>query len=488
MTHICRAKTNYLHDKVLWYAVVMITSSLSSRGHFLAIRILTSKMSSSCLAAVLQLTCTSDKLRNRAICRRLIETAKGRGASVAFLPEGLDFIGESSHQTRSLCEPLKGGETLNFYRQLASDQGIALSLGGLHERLEGHDDLLGNTHVYIDSNGNIQSVYRKTHLFDVEIPDRGVHLKESDYVKAGDAIKAPVALPDCTLKLGLAICYDLRFPELSEALRRKGAHVLTFPSAFTVATGAAGHWFTLLKARAIETQCYVVAAAQTGRHNSKRSSFGHACIIDPYGAVVAQCSEGEGLAMAELSAIKVLDVRQNMPIIKHKRHDLYGLCFGGEVEVSNGEGHLQFGHVQIPEQAVVLKARRSFVTVNRKPVVAGHLLVIPNRPAERLADLGPDEVQDLFMAVQQAQRLTESFNDANSSTVSIQDGQEAGQTVKHLHVHVLPRKKGDFEHNDQVYKELDQHDKGDNVKWREYEDMFAEAKMMRQHFIELTSN
>ena len=127
-------------------------------------------------------------------------------------------------------------------------------------------------------------------MFDVEIPDRNVRLKESDYVIPGSEIGQPVDMG--SFKIGMGICYDLRFPEFALALRRSGASILTFPSAFTVPTGSAGHWFALLKARAIENQCYVIAAAQTGNHNPKRSSFGHACIIDPYGCVIAECPEG----------------------------------------------------------------------------------------------------------------------------------------------------------------------------------------------------
>ena len=243
-------------------------------------------MSTTCRIAVLQMTSTSDKSRNRRKCQSLLQKAKSYGAQAAFLPEAFDFIGESAQQTNELAEAIddKGG-TISFYQKLAMELNMSLSLGGFHERLL-TEKKLSNTHLFISSEGEILGKYAKTHLFDVEIPERSLRLKESDYVQAGDSLglnnPVPLLKNSHDFQVGLAVCYDLRFPELSIALCRRGANVLTFPSAFTVATGSAGHWSTLLRARAIENQCYVVAAAQTGRHNEKRTSYGHACIIDPW--------------------------------------------------------------------------------------------------------------------------------------------------------------------------------------------------------------
>ena len=261
-------KTAMQHCKsILWSGVKQV--SLSHQFF---------RMSSTCRVALLQITATSDKLENRKTCSGLLQKAKESGAQVAFLPEAFDFIGESSAQTAELAEFVnKPNGTIDFYKSKAKELGLALSLGGFHEKI-GQDGKLANTHVFLDKDGNMIGKYSKAHLFDVEIPDRGVRLKESDYVQAGNVITEPVKLFG-SFRVGLSICYDLRFPELSLSLRRRGANILTFPSAFTVPTGAAGHWSALLKARAIENQCYVIAAAQSGRHNSKRSSYGHACII-----------------------------------------------------------------------------------------------------------------------------------------------------------------------------------------------------------------
>ena len=244
------------------------------------------------LAAVIQMTSTADKRANLTRASSHVKKAASMGAKLAFLPEGFDFIGDTKNAARELAEPIDG-PTVAAYRELARKHGIALSLGGLHEAVPGELDggKIRNTHVLIDGSGEILSTYSKAHLFDVEIPGK-FKLRESDWTTAGDEMKPPEAVPAAGgLRVGLGICYDLRFPEMAQYLARRGADVITYPSAFTVATGLA-HWESLLRARAIETQCYVVAAAQTGKHNEKRSTFGHSVIIDPWGTVVAQCGEG----------------------------------------------------------------------------------------------------------------------------------------------------------------------------------------------------
>uniref|UniRef100_A0A8D2J3T0 Nitrilase 1 n=1 Tax=Varanus komodoensis TaxID=61221 RepID=A0A8D2J3T0_VARKO len=168
--------------------------------------------------------------------------------------------------------------------------------------------------------GAIVAAYRKTHLFDVELEGR-VSLQESAFTNPGPEIVPPVSTP--AGKVGLAVCYDLRFPEMSLALAQAGAELLTYPSAFTVPTGCA-HWEVLLRARAIETQSYVVAAAQTGKHHQRRSSYGHTMVVDPWGSIVAQCGEGPGLCYAEIDLAYLRRVRQEMPVWDHRRTDLYG--------------------------------------------------------------------------------------------------------------------------------------------------------------------
>lgn len=223
--------------------------------------------------AVAQMTSKDNKDENLSTCIQLIEKAKSKGVKVLFLPEAFDYIASSKVESVKMAEPLDGF-LINKLKDLAKETNMWLSLGGFHEKDGTEENRIFNSHVLIDSNGEIVAVYRKCHLFDVTL-ETGQKLHESEYVIPGKEIIAPVTSP--VGNIGLGICYDLRFPEMSSILARMGAEILTFPSAFTVPTGQA-HWEVLLRSRAIENQCYVIAAAQTGVHNAKRSSYGHAMV------------------------------------------------------------------------------------------------------------------------------------------------------------------------------------------------------------------
>lgn len=202
------------------------------------------------------------------------------------------------------------------YQSLARESKIWLSLGGFQEKgsEEAH---ICNTHVVIDDAGNIRSTYRKIHLFDVDVPG-GRSYKESSFTEPGKDIVALDSSP--VGRLGLTVCYDLRFPELYQQLRfQHEAQVLLVPAAFTKITGQA-HWEILLRARAIETQCYVIAAAQAGKHNDKRESYGDTLIIDPWGTVVGRLPDrvSTGIAVADIDLSLVDSVRTKMPIAKHR--------------------------------------------------------------------------------------------------------------------------------------------------------------------------
>uniref|UniRef100_A0A8C6UMR8 Nitrilase 1 n=1 Tax=Neogobius melanostomus TaxID=47308 RepID=A0A8C6UMR8_9GOBI len=221
--------------------------------------------------SVCQMTATPDKEANLSVCKNLVEEAKQKGASMVFLPEGFDYIGSNREETLSLAESLEG-ETISSLAQIAR-----------------YGSLLSIIYYICDISSflrDIVSVYRKAHLFDVELPEKGVSLKES----------------------WIGHCYDLRFPELSLALQRQGAEILTYPSAFTVATGAA-HWEVLLR-----------APAQVGPHHDKRSSYGHALAVDPWGVVLGDCGgEQPGLIMVDINLEKLRNTRRNMPVQEHRR-------------------------------------------------------------------------------------------------------------------------------------------------------------------------
>ncbi|XP_064605423.1 nitrilase and fragile histidine triad fusion protein NitFhit-like [Liolophura sinensis] len=435
-----------------------------------------------CVVGVCQMNCTSDKEANFSVGKSLITRAKRRGAKMVFLPECFDYVGEDKEKSLSMAETLEG-DLITRYRHLAKEQDVWLSLGGFHHKGPPGDGkaAIKNMHIILDNQGDIKAHYSKTHLFDIEIKDK-VCLKESDFVIPGQKIVPPVPTP--VGKVGLAICYDLRFPELSIALTQQGAELLTFPSAFTQTTGLA-HWESLLRSRAIENQCYVLAAAQTGKHNAKRTSYGHAMIVDPWGCVVAQCHEGVDVCFAEVDLDYLHKVRTDMPVQQHRRQDLYGyICVSHIGEIESDDSY-QFGDFSIRNTQVFFRSALCIGFVNIKPVVPGHVLVAPLRPAKRFADLTQPEVSDMFACVQKISGVLEGEYGAKSLTIAVQDGEHAGQTVQHVHVHILPRKPGDFAFNDDIYKELDAHDKNvtsDKSKLRSEEDMAEESFRLRKLF------
>ncbi|XP_066995353.2 nitrilase and fragile histidine triad fusion protein NitFhit isoform X2 [Anabrus simplex] len=426
-----------------------------------------------CVVAVCQMTSGNDKDRNLQTCRDLIMDAHRQHAKIVFLPEACDYIGDNKDDVAGLAEPLDG-PLMTSYQELARKYSMWLSLGGIHEKAK--EGKVSNSHVLIDDEGNIKAVYRKIHLFDVDIPESGVSLKESNYVTPGEEIVDPVETP--LGKIGLGICYDVRFPEFSFTLANMGADVLTYPSAFTYTTGAA-HWELLLRARAVETQTFVIAAAQTGAHNKKRSSWGHAMIVDPWGTVIAQCPEGTGCAVAELNLAQVSSTRTSMPVRNHRRNDLYPRLEPHWKPVDHDRDVYQFGQSTVKYNQVFLRTKFTIAFTNKRCAVPGHVLVSPIRCVKRYSELDVHEIKDLWLTVQRVQKVIEAVNNAEASTITIQDGADAGQTIQHVHVHILPRRPGDFARNDDVYVALE---KKDSLECRSEKEMVEEAQALRLLF------
>jgi predicted amidohydrolase len=263
------------------------------------------------LAAAVQMTSTADTERNLAAAEGLVEEAASRGAALVGLPENFAYLraeGQPVPEAQALDGPWVGRMS-----SLARRLKITLLLGSLPERVPG-DVRVRNTSVLLGPDGRTLAVYRKIHLFDIDLPGME-HLKESRSVVPGDEVvlaEAPFG------PMGLSICYDLRFPELYRELTRRGARILAVPSAFTERTGKA-HWEVLLRARAIENLAYVLAPAQVGTHGPGRASHGQAMIVDPWGAVLAQAPEGEGLALAELDFPRQDRIRRELPALNHAR-------------------------------------------------------------------------------------------------------------------------------------------------------------------------
>jgi predicted amidohydrolase len=259
------------------------------------------------------MTSGSDLEANLRVSAELVERARARGAELVVLPENFAFMGSEQDKLR-IAEDLEGdGPILRTLRDAARASSVWIVAGGMPER-SSDPARPYNACVAIDPTGRVGAVYRKIHLFDVEVGD-GQTYRESASTSAG---AEPALLEALGQRIGLSVCYDLRFPELYRRLAAQGAELLVVPAAFTLMTGK-DHWKVLLRARAIENQAWVVAAAQWGEHPGGRRTFGKSCIIDPWGEIVAQASEGVGVVVAEIDPATTARVRSSLPALRHRR-------------------------------------------------------------------------------------------------------------------------------------------------------------------------
>lgn len=262
-------------------------------------------------AALLQMTSGVDPATNARVLTDAVARAAGEGAAMLFTPEMSGLLDRD--RTRAALAIVGEGEdrVLAAVREAAARAGIWVHLGSLAVR-EG--DRYANRGFVIDAAGAVRARYDKLHLFDVDLPN-GESWRESAAYRAGEAavvVETPVG------RLGLSICYDLRFPDLYRALSDAGAEVLAVPAAFTRPTGTA-HWHVLLRARAIEAGCFVLAAAQTGEHEDGRATFGHSLAVDPWGEVLLDMGAEAGLGFVEIDPARLNDVRARVPALRHRR-------------------------------------------------------------------------------------------------------------------------------------------------------------------------
>jgi predicted amidohydrolase len=269
----------------------------------------------SVIAAAVQLTSTADRERNLATADRLTRAAAAAGAQLVVLPEKWAVLG-TPEETAAGAEPFDG-PALRWARAAAAELGIELVAGSIAERIEGREKG-SNTSVHIGPDGEVHGLYRKLHMFDVEVGGRTY--RESDHEEPGDEIV--VSHTADGVELGLSVCYDLRFPELYRILAVRGARVLTVPAAFTLAT-TREHWEVLLRARAIEDQCFVVAANQVGEHAPGIRSGGRSMIVDPWGVVLAQAPDSETFITAELDLDRLAEIRSSLPSLANRRPQAY---------------------------------------------------------------------------------------------------------------------------------------------------------------------
>jgi predicted amidohydrolase len=263
--------------------------------------------------AAIQLNSTADLERNIARAKDLVQEAVHHGASLVALPEHFAYLGPEE-KAPPAAQPLDGPLVKEF-RDLARSLGIILLMGTFPETVHPERPCY-NTSVLIGIGGQILARYRKIHLFDVDIAG-GPVFRESANIQAGSEVVA-ASLAPTPFTAGLSVCYDLRFPELFRALADRGADLIFIPSAFTLATGR-DHWEVLVRARAIENQAYVLAPAQWGVHSKGRRSYGRALIVDPWGTVLAQAPDQEGIIYAELDHERLTSLRREMPVLMHRR-------------------------------------------------------------------------------------------------------------------------------------------------------------------------
>jgi deaminated glutathione amidase len=265
--------------------------------------------------ACVQMTSRADKAANLERAEALVARAAATGADLVVLPEKWNAIGPPE-VLHAAAEPLEGGESVEALAAWARRHGITIVGGSITERREGRSKL-SNTSVVVAREGAIVAVYRKIHLFDVEV---GGHVyRESEAEEPGEE---PVVAALEGWPTGLSVCYDLRFPELYRILALEGARIVTVPAHFTLYTGK-DHWHVLLRARAIENQLYVAAAAQIGETQPGKWSYGRSLIADPWGIVVAEAPDEEGVIAAELDATRLERVRATLPSLAQRRPGAY---------------------------------------------------------------------------------------------------------------------------------------------------------------------
>lgn len=265
-------------------------------------------------AAVVQLNSGIEIAANLEAAERQVRGAASAGAELVALPEKWSLLADGELLAER-AEPL-AGEAIGAARSWARELGIELLAGSVAERIEAAEPL-ANTSVLIDREGEITATYRKIHMFDVQV--EGVDYKESSHERPGTETVVAAA---GGLKLGMAVCYDLRFPELHRILALRGAEAISLPSAFTVPTGRA-HWEVLIRARAIENQLFVLAPNQWGPAPPHYHSWGHSLIVDPWGEVLVDAGEGEGFAIAELDLERLRKVRADLPSLANRRPQAY---------------------------------------------------------------------------------------------------------------------------------------------------------------------
>lgn len=268
------------------------------------------------VVAVIQMTSSPDVEANLAAARGLLERARTQGAALAALPENFAIMGRHESDKVEVAETAGEGPIQAFLGHCARELGLWIVGGTIPIRDAAEPGRVGAASLLFDERGRCVARYDKIHLFDVDIPGREEHYRESATIVPG---VQPVVVTTPLGRLGMAVCYDVRFPELFRLLQAQGAEIFSLPSAFTAPTGRA-HWELLLRARAVENLCYVLAPAQSGTHLNGRETYGDSMIVDPWGHVIARVAEaGPGLAVGEIDRTLQHELRGRFPTLSHRK-------------------------------------------------------------------------------------------------------------------------------------------------------------------------
>ncbi|ABK43914.1 Nitrilase/cyanide hydratase and apolipoprotein N-acyltransferase [Magnetococcus marinus MC-1] len=264
------------------------------------------------LAAVIQTNSGNDRVHNLMRAEQLLEEAATAGAKLLVLPENFSFFGADEKEKLAHQEDPQHGPSLRMVQAFAQRHGAWVVAGSIPTDV-GESQRVANSSFVVNDQGQVVARYDKIHLFDVTL-NGGEGYRESDMIRAGSQ---PVVVDSPFGRIGLSICYDLRFPELYRALTDAGAEIFTVPAAFTLTTGQV-HWELLLRARAVENFCHLLAPNQWGRHPGNRKTYGSSMIVEPWGSVVARVADGEGYALAPLDPARVARCRSQIPCLQHR--------------------------------------------------------------------------------------------------------------------------------------------------------------------------
>ena len=265
-------------------------------------------------AAIFQMTSGIEPAANGAAIAEMVARARSEGADMLFTPEMAGYLDRDRNRAAATLRDEANDPVLALVRDAAARHGMWVHIGSLPLKDERADGRWSNRSFMIDADGAIRARYDKIHLFDVDLAT-GESWRESSVYGPGEEV---VAVDTPWGRMGLSVCYDMRFPDLYRALTNAGATILLAPAAFTVPTGQA-HWHVLLRARAIEAGCFVIAAAQVGRHADGRETYGHSLVVDPWGELLLDMGGEAGLALAEIDLSRIEEVRGRVPAIANRR-------------------------------------------------------------------------------------------------------------------------------------------------------------------------